>query len=496
MTDSKREALQSSALEKFKHAYIKASTKAEKDLLWNSISTPMIDYIEDDKNNQLITFLYRDTESRYDVTVYLDCSVIGVPFSENSQLKPVGGTDLFSLTLKLPATLRTTYTFLKLDKMPDIPVKEESSHPLYPYPEFTGSIKRIFDQTMRLHQENKCAIDLRNPKKISYTEFDNPERCFFTESILELSSAPVQDDHLTDLELITKERQDLEKNKRFFAGKIVFSETSLKNLPYYKTKPEDTEGDSSKGQRKYWIYLPPEFDIEKTYPFFLFLDGSEYLNTIPTPSILERMIKNKEIPASIAVFFEYSSDRRILEYYADENFTRFIADDFIKYLRKKHELKISTNPKETTIVGMSASGLQATHAGLTRPDVFGNVVVQSAALWPIKQVDLYKMVDIDLLKKAESYFCLVAGSYETVPLECRFEDGFTQAISILEANKKLTAYMTQKGIKVDFDEFIGGHNCVCYRSTLPQQLKNVFAIRLGKTLKEEHKKISNHLSKL
>ncbi len=471
MSDSTREVFQSDALNEFRCSYIKAVTKESKDLIWSNTLAPFIEKIPGDEKNNLVTFLYRQSasESTADFSVYLHCDAIGLPFSEKNRFKLILETDIFYLTLILPSTLRTAYSILKLDNIVKIPVKEDSGYLLDPYPEFSGKLKEIHAMVMKLHEEKKVDIDSRNPKRISYLDYDNPDKCFFTESVLELPMAPIQPNYLSDVNLIRNERNTLMQEKRFFQYSLQFSPTSLKDL----------SDQPLRGARKYWIYLPPGFKESNklNYPLFLFLDGSDYLNTLPIPSILERMINQKDIPPCCAIFFEYSPDRRELEYYGDERFTHFLANDLMDMIREKHLLPIATDPKLKTIVGLSASGLAAIYAGLTRPDVFGNVITQSAALWSRKRNDLEKWVDDYVLKKADTFFCMEAGSYENVPAECQFKDGFTQAFSILEANTELTAYMNKKGVNAIFHEFIGGHNYVCYRGSIADRIKEVIKIR-------------------
>ena len=80
------------------------------------------------------------------------------------------------------------------------------------------------------------------------------------------------------------------------------------------------------------------------------------IDTIPTPSILESMIAENIIPPCIAVFLDYSPDRRRLEYYCDKDFTQFLANDFMSLLRKDHNLSITDDYKLTTIIGLTQAG--------------------------------------------------------------------------------------------------------------------------------------------
>lgn len=480
MSDSKRNSLESKALNEFNLSYSSAATKEEKDTIWGSINTPFIEEILDDSSHRLVTFLYRQepSESKDQLSIYLHCDAVGLPFAEKNRLQPIPETDICYLSLILPSTLRTTYSFLRVENLSNGETKTDEIHHLYPFPEFSGELKKIHTQIMKLHEENKVEVDTRNPTKISYMDYDDPSKCFATESILELPMAPKQSKDFSDIKLIKQKREKLKEEKRFFECLVKFSETSLKNIPEYKDIAEDKER-PARGVRKYWIYLPPGYkeNSKQPYPLTLLLDGSDYLNTIPVPSILENMIKAKNISPCIAVFFEYSANRRQLEYYGDDKFTNFLANDLMRILRSKHHLSISDNPRLITIVGLSASGLAAVYAGLTRPDVFGNVITQSAALWSKKKNDLEKIVDEYLLKKADTYFCMDAGLYETVAAECCFSDGYIQAISILQANKDLVKYMNTKGLHASFHEFVGGHNYVCYRDVISDQLKEVYEFR-------------------
>jgi enterochelin esterase-like enzyme len=480
MTHSKN-LFKSNELNEFIDSYVRAKHQNEKDFLWNSIATPFIEKITADENNSLVTFLYRKSHSEISTKIYIDCNAVGLPLTPISELHPITETDLVYLTLKLPNQLRTVYSFLKLTDQTAIVETKDMAHTLYPYPEFTGELKKITDTVTRLHADAQVEVDSRNPQKIVYYDYHNPEICFFKESILELPNAISQPAYLSDIDLIKSERKKLSQEKRFFEYTVSFSDTCLNDLPDYQDKEESTDK-PARSERAYWIYLPPNYDDKNVYLLFLFLDGSDYLNTIPIPSILERMIHDKEFPPCIAVFLEYSPLQRVLEYYGNERFTQFLAYDLMKILREQHHLSITDDPDLITIVGLSASGLAAIFSGLTYPHVFGNVVTQSAALWCRKLDDLKKWMDNYLLKNADTFFCVEAGIYENIPAECRFEDGFTQEISILEANKELVDYMHKKGIKANLHEFVGGHNYVCYRS-IADRLKEVYEMRLDKMSK-------------
>ena len=71
------------------------------------------------------------------------------------------------------------------------------------------------------------------------------------------------------------------------------------------------------------------------------------------------------------------------------------------------------------------------------------------------------------------------GRFENNPIEFEFEDGTVQAISSLDAVRHVCDHMKQQKIPVDFHEFVGGHNYVCFRVSLSERIKEVYRHQLG-----------------
>lgn len=468
MSSSNRENYASTLLGKLRTSLLNAGNQAEVDKIWSHVESPLIEDIPHDPENKLVTFIYRKDPSfkSSQTKVYLYCAVVP-PLSDESCLIEIPGSDIVHLSLKLPSTLRTTYSFLRVDDENNT----ENSKPVNAsphYPAITGELKTIQDLLAKLYEHGKVEIDSYNQHKIVYyIDPDNLEKFFAMESILELPMAPKQLCVPSSLELVREERNDLKKKNRFFERSIQFSNTSLKSNSDYNDK-----------SRKYWIYLPPDYDAKKTYPLILFLDGGEFIDTIPTQSILEKLITDNVIPPSIAVFFDYSMDIRQQEYYCDNHFTQFIAKDFMSTLRDKDHLSITNDSRLVTIVGLSFSGLAAFYGALTHPDVFGNSITFSASFECVKRDMLDKLIQLNLAKNHASQYLIETGSYENLPVELQFQDGTTQAFSINQANKHVFESLNQHGINARKYEFVGGHNSICYRNSLPDRLIELYEFRL------------------
>lgn len=470
----------SKKLNEFCTAYVNAKNAVEKDKVWNEINTPLIEDIPDDNMHQYVTFLYRfqDLNSAKKPLIYLFSSILGLPFSEGSQFILIPETDIGYLTLKLPNTLRAAYNIVTVD----IDLPDEALEAFNPIgqpsilPKFIGDVNKAEAKLMFLYEAKKLKLDPKN--KLKAYDINGNDEYIEMESIFELSMAPKDVFSPSTIEQVKAERDLLRENGRFIECSLDFSDTSLKDLNDYQDKNENPDS-LTQAIRKYWLYLPPDYEkaTETEYPFILFLDGSSYLNAIPAPSILEKMITDKIISPTIAIFFEYSTKDRFGEYYCHEKFTDFLANEFILLLRHKKHLRISHNPALSTIAGLSASGLAAFYAGLIYPDIFGNVIAQSASFWAKKQTELEKMIIKQRENIQTSFFNLEAGYYENTSAEYQFPDGGKEKFSLLQAVKNVHHCLNKQNVPTVFHEFMGGHNYLCWKTSLSARLKEIYTHR-------------------
>lgn len=463
-------------LEELKRTLVEAKSEERNEEIWSHIKSPFIEDIPGIEDSQLVTFLCRSDEAtKESEDLYLYSAITDPTFSEENRLKLISDTDILYLSMTLPSTLRTTYSFVKLDNETTLEIESNNDLSDSHYPVPVGEFKKNQMLISSLFEQHRVIIDPRNSKEIIYyIDPENPDQFFGMESILELSRAPKQD-YIPTTEMLKTDHERLKKENRFISCELKFEDTILNNEAEYKNK-----------SRKYWIYLPPEYEEGvKSYPFVLFLDGSDFLRTIPAPSILDHMTSEKSIPPVIAVFFDYSIERRQQEYYCDKKFTQFIAQDLMKILKEKHQLGITNDPSLTSIIGLSASGLAAFYVGIMHPDIFGNAVTFSASFESIKMHDLKEVIQANLSKLQNSKFIIEAGAYEKTPIELLFPDKSKQNLSILQANKNVAEYLAEKSLNVNFHEFMGGHNYVCWRGDLSNRLINIFENRPALSIKNK-----------
>lgn len=136
-----------------------------------------------------------------------------------------------------------------------------------------------------------------------------------------------------------------------------------------------------------------------------------------------------------------------------EAFAKFLSKEFMDGVREK--FRVSNRPSDITICGSSLGGFAATYIGLNYPQVFGNVLTQSAALW----------VGGDLLPQ------LGAGKFNIAQLQKScfyFEASKSDAPGISRTNPEFKAELLARGIPSGFVERNGEHSGVTWAKTLPE----------------------------
>jgi enterochelin esterase-like enzyme len=454
-----------------------AASAEEKDQIWQRVETPIIEDAPIQLEQCLVTFLYREKRDRK--SIYLWSTFTGLPCSLQSQFKTVPNTDIRYLTLILPRAFRSAYNVLVVDEDAKVEFPEqENSEASYPIP--IGKFKESQVLLMHLFHQGCVQTDPKNKQEMTYyKDYDNPGEFFGKESIIELPNAPAFVTRCS-LDRAKEHREQCKREHRFFAFELNFLKTCLKNVPGYYESPEQST-------RKYWVYLPPDYDKQATpYPMVLFLDGSDYLNPMPAPLILDKLIQAGSIPPCVAVFLEYSNTYRMHEYNCNEAFTSFLAHDFISMLHDKNQFNITQDARLITLVGQSASGLAAFYAALTKPIVFGNAIALSPALEMQKLTDLEQKIEKHHKENFDTQFIFDIGTYETIPVDLEFKDGSIQSVSTFEANRRIADLMQKKGMIIHKSEFIGGHNYGCWCASLPVHIKTIFEHRKVALLSQQN----------
>lgn len=132
-------------------------------------------------------------------------------------------------------------------------------------------------------------------------------------------------------------------------------------------------------QRPVWLYKSPGAggSAKQPYNLFVFLQR-EYIDELAVPATLQKLVASGEIPPTIAVVLDTSTERPP-DIANRAKFDRFVIANLLPWLRAK--LGRLPQPKNVVIAGFSVGGLTAAYLAYRHPDVFGNVLAQSGAFW-------------------------------------------------------------------------------------------------------------------
>lgn len=160
-------------------------------------------------------------------------------------------------------------------------------------------------------------------------------------------------------------------------------------------------------KRTIQVYLPPNYDRESSlrFPVIYFLDGQAAFNDLEAQGpewqideVIDEAANNSEATA-IVIAINSAEDR-------DAEYTPFVNEDnpnahgaeFAKWLVTDLKDWVDTNyptktdAASTTIGGISRSGMMAYYMLMAHPDVIGNALVQSPAMW----VDYDRLIAMEL----------------------------------------------------------------------------------------------------
>ncbi len=218
--------------------------------------------------------------------------------------------------------------------------------------------------------------------------------------------------------------------------------------------------------RTFFVYEPGGQLVGQKLPVIYINDGSDFLDLIEAPLILDNLIAQRIIPPLIAVFIPPINLQE--DYVLNDEYTSFLADELVPFIQQTYD--VATEPETTAIMGSALGGLAAVYTGINRPDVFGLVASQSG-LYEAGGDLLFRQLERQLVGAANLEpirFYIVAGSYDTAV------GGDREAGNVLAANQRLAESLTQIDYEFKYDERPEGHSWGLWQGTLGKALAYLF----------------------
>lgn len=229
--------------------------------------------------------------------------------------------------------------------------------------------------------------------------------------------------------------------------------------------------------RKCYVFTPPDYDPEKTYPVLYLLHGiggthTEWLGGAPV-EILSNLIASGEVQPMIAVIPNVramKNDNLPPDMLGQENISAF--DNFINDLRDdlmpfiKENYPVSDKRMETAIAGLSMGGRESLFIGVSMPDVFGYVGAFSPApgLLPFSNLNYPGQLTAEEMTLPDEY------KENTFMFICNGnQDGVVNNIPF-----EYQQVLTDNGVSHVYYTIDGGHDFGVWKNGLYHFVKNIF----------------------
>ena len=246
-----------------------------------------------------------------------------------------------------------------------------------------------------------------------------------------------------------------------------FGFDSKKDNDVYGTLTEKSYSSSTTGaMRKCYVYTPPEYDPNVTYPIMYLLHGiggthTEWLNGNPN-EILSNLINAGEAKPMIVVMPNVRAmnpDTVPSDLFGKANvnaFNNFINDltnDLMPFIKK--EYKVSSERNQCAIAGLSMGGMESLHIGLRRLETFGFIGAFSSAPGLPLTAEQMKLPD----EYKNNTFIMIC---------CGLED---ELFSFSETYNKS---LVDNGVKTTYYTIHGGHDFNVWKNGLYNFAKRIF----------------------
>jgi enterochelin esterase family protein len=218
--------------------------------------------------------------------------------------------------------------------------------------------------------------------------------------------------------------------------------------------------------RKYWIYVPAQYNPEKPAAVLVFQDGQRATNpngVLRVQNVLDNLIHRKEMPVTIGIFItpghraeEYPEDlgfrnpnNRSVEYDSlGDAYARFIVDEMLPEVGKRYNL--TKDPNGRAIGGASSGAICAFTVAWERPNEFRKVISLIGSFTNLRGGHVYP----ELVRKSERKPIRVYiqdGIYDNRNPNNPERDWYLQ-------NQAMVAALKEKGYDMDFVFGEGNHS--------------------------------------
>jgi len=207
---------------------------------------------------------------------------------------------------------------------------------------------------------------------------------------------------------------------------------------------------------QYQVYKPAGYQASGQYPVLFVTDGQEYsderLGSMKT--VLDNLLADGKISPLIVVFIDprnpdnLSENRRMSELNMNSAYADFICKELIPTIELQYP--VYKDRVKRGILGTSMGGLNAAYLGISRPQYFSKILIQSPAFW-------YNPAIFDLWQTSAQQDLTIYMSSGVIN-------------DTEEAARQMRSIMESKGYPLQYKEVNEGHSWGNWRALLDEAL--------------------------
>jgi enterochelin esterase-like enzyme len=239
-----------------------------------------------------------------------------------------------------------------------------------------------------------------------------------------------------------------------------------------------------KGDRKYAVYLPPDYETsQRSYPVLYLLHGGgdDQTGWVQFGEVLhiadKAILEGKATPMVIIMPDANTGPQRgyFNNLKNDWRYEDFFFEEFMPYVEKTYRIK--TEKRYRAVAGLSMGGGGSFMYALHHPELFSSACPLSASVGPLTIADLKAMLDRTNQKGTDAEIEAYFKRHNAINLINDIKDDQKKAVRwyidcgdddfLYEGNSLVHIAMRKKEIPHEFRVRDGGHTWSYWRSALP-----------------------------
>ena len=239
-------------------------------------------------------------------------------------------------------------------------------------------------------------------------------------------------------------------------------------------------------ERKYAIYLPPDYETSKRkYPVLYLLHGSgdDQTGWVQFGEVLQ--ITDKAIETGLAtpmiiVMPDAQSGQKgyFNSFDGEWNYESFFFDEFVPFIEKKY--RIRSEKRFRAIAGLSMGGGGAFIYALRHPEMFSSACPLSGVMGELSYDEFYKKNEANLKELRRETVYNYYSNHNALSIIKNQTDANLKSVKwyidcgdddfLFEGNSMVHVALKKRGIPHEYRVRDGSHNWTYWRSSLPKVL--------------------------